>query len=68
MFLLPLGPLPKGGHGGKDYNTRTQVTFAVFEESILSFSEDLHLFFLESDFNISAIKNIAEGPYVSPVG
>lgn len=28
--MIFLGPLPKGGHGRKDYNTRTQVTFAVF--------------------------------------
>ena len=39
-FLPPLGALPKGGHGGEDHNTRTQVTFAVFEEFIHSFSEE----------------------------
>ena len=44
-FLPPLGALPKGGHGGEDHNTRTQVTFAVFEEFIHSFHRGLTPFF-----------------------
>lgn len=35
VFLPPPGSLPKRGHGGKDHNTRTEVTFAVSEEFIL---------------------------------
>lgn len=65
--MLPLGPLPKGGHGGKDHNTRTQVTVAEFKESILSFSKESRLtpfFHLEAECHTSAVMNRAEEAYV----
>ena len=34
ISLSPSGSLPKGGHGGKDHNIRTQVNFIVLKESV----------------------------------
>lgn len=70
-FLV--GPLPKGRHGGEDYNTRTQVIFATFEVftyevfifGLVSFLELAHFFFLY--IYLSAGMNIAEAPRVFPV-
>lgn len=65
-FLV--GPLPKGRHGGEDYNTRTQVIVATFEVFIfgsVSFLELAHFFFLY--IYLSAGMNIAEAPRVFPV-
>ncbi len=65
-FFPPLGPLPKGGHGGKNYNTRTQVTFAVLcMRNLFLVSVSTHIFlFLRLEPKSAAI-NISERPCVS---